>query len=224
MPAKLDRSSSWQWLSPVRWTAWKLWWTTNWITRRLCWIPYGICCSSKRRRLRQGTTASQCWMGPASPWTELQQWIWWLSGLGGNNQTRARQPKKLDESWTWWYQGGGVYHLIMPRDGFLFVRFSWFPFLPSHVSMDFSLVLASITLFSVSSSIITVQACDTPVPCYGERGQLSSLAYKRMYAFRSSLLISSHLFYSCFVDKSQGAPHVSQISLNLNLNLFLYER
>ncbi|KAJ0143692.1 putative mannosyl-oligosaccharide glucosidase [Fusarium oxysporum f. sp. albedinis] len=48
----------------------------------------------------------------------------------------------------------------------------------------------------------------------GKKGQFSSLAYKRMYAFLSSLLL-----YSCFVDKSQGAPHVSQISLNLNLNL-----
>lgn len=53
----------------------------------------------------------------------------------------------------------------------------------------------------------------------GKKGQFSSLAYKRMYAFLSSLLL-----YSCFVDKSQGAPHVSQISLNLNLNLNLSVR
>lgn len=31
--------------------------------------------------------------------------------------------------------------------------------------------VASIALFSVSSSIITVQACDTPVPCYGGKGE-----------------------------------------------------
>lgn len=87
--------------------------------------------------------------------------------------------------------------------------------------MDFSLVLASITLFSVSSSIITVQACDTPVPCYGGKGAtfLSCLQTDVCIS-----LISSLLFYSCFVDKSQGALHVSQISLNLNVNLFLYER
>lgn len=77
--------------------------------------------------------------------------------------------------------------------------------------------VASIALFSVSSSIITVQACDTPVPCYGGKGETFLLLTNGCMAFRSSLL-----FYSCFVDKSQGPPYVSQISLNLNL--FLYER
>ena len=89
------------------------------------------------------------------------------------------------------------------------------PFLLSHVSVDSSLALASvasITFFSVSPSIITVQACDTPFPCSGKKGQFFCLALNRMYTFLSSLPVSSikvkerHMF------------------LGLSLSISLYER
>lgn len=67
------------------------------------------------------------------------------------------------------------------------------PFLLSHVSVDSSLALASvasITFFSVSPSIITVQACDTPLSVFWEKGQFFCLALNRMYTFVSSLPVS----------------------------------
>lgn len=163
-------------------------------------------------------------MGPASPWTELQQWVWWLSGLGGNNQTRARQTKKLDESWTCWCQGGGVYHLIMPGSGFslsafhdspfFFLTFLW-------ISLSCLILLLPLLFSQYLQALLQFRPVIPPFRVIGGKGQSSSLAYKRDVCIS---LFSSLLFYSCFVDKSQGAPHVSQISLNLNLNLSLYER
>lgn len=78
-------------------------------------------------------------------------------------------------------------------------RTSFYPFfmtlfLLSHLFVDSFLALASVasvTFFSVSPSITTVWACDTPFPCSGRKGQISCLAFNRMYTFLSSLPVMS---------------------------------
>jgi hypothetical protein len=71
------------------------------------------------------------------------------------------------------------------------------PFLLSHLFVDFFLALASavsvasVTFSSVSPSITTVWACDTPFPYSGRKGQFFCLAFNRMYTFLSSLPVMS---------------------------------